>query len=222
MRYFKIYNSGSLDVIGHYPQTKYKDSYNPRLSNSHWQVPINEFPNFKPVYDLELFPESIATNFLDGCGGCHGFIVDSKLKKILEEHKLPPHKFYEINVSKNNQVLEYYWLHYIVENIWQYINYDVSKLRIQSSTNPKNYTVLPAIDEIYVKKLAKYYAFNTEFSILPEHIVLNTSNQIYDIIDLNYLNQGPLISHRLKESFTKNEISGCELKLLKELSMSTT
>lgn len=93
MLYFKIFNSGDINEIGHYPQTGLRKGYDPRLPNSHWQVKHNEFPDFIPNYELELHPYAVATNYLDGTGDYSGFLVDGAFKKVLEVHKLPPPLF---------------------------------------------------------------------------------------------------------------------------------
>ena len=52
--YYNIGRSDDLEVIGHYPQTSLKKGYNPSLSDSHWAVKPDSFPNFIPNLELEF------------------------------------------------------------------------------------------------------------------------------------------------------------------------
>ena len=53
----------------------------------------DEFPDFVPDYKLELYPKAKVTNFLQNNPANFGWIVDEKLKNVLEKHKLPRHQF---------------------------------------------------------------------------------------------------------------------------------
>ncbi|KKM62567.1 hypothetical protein LCGC14_1520310, partial [marine sediment metagenome] len=196
MLYFKIFNSDNLDEIGHYPQTKLKAGYNPSLPESHWQVKSNEFPDFIPNYELELHEKAVPTNLIDPASGSFGLVVDSKLKTLFQEFNLPPHHFYPIKIYQKSKLLDYYWMHFIISDFWENIDMDKSTLRIQSNTSKDIYIILPVLSKEYVEKLSLYYLHKYEYTLFADKLYFKDSFQIYDIIDIEFLEYTPLISAR--------------------------
>lgn len=217
MRYFSIGSTYNLEVIGHYPQTDFRDGYNPTLSDSHWQVKKNEFPDFVPNFELELHDTAIPTDLIDGIGGYHGLLISSKFKDVLQKYVLPSHHFYPIKVYHKNKLLNYFWFHYLVQDIWNGINLKESEIRIQHSSNKDNMVILPLIDKSYVKYLNDYFLNKHEFNLLPEKIVLNKNFKSLDVIDIDFLYSYPLISNELRKTLLEEGLTGFELKLYKKL-----
>lgn len=221
MRFFSIGPSDDLKIIGHYPQTDFRMGYNPDLPNSHWKVKPDVFPDFLPNYELELNKDAFATNLIQGTGGYHGMLIDSKFREIIEKFKLPPHKFYPINVYHRGNRLNYFWFHYIMPNLWENIDLENSKICIKHTSNFENYINLPVIEEKYVKKLAELslskFSNNFEYNIIPDKIILNSSFQGFDIVEIKHLYYNPLISFRLRKMLYDNELTGFVTKLYKPL-----
>lgn len=217
MKYFSISPTNDLEVIGHYPQTDFSDNYNPTLPESHWQVKFNEFPDFKPNYKLDIHPKAIPTNLISGTGGYLGLLIDFELKQLLEQHNLPQCHFYRIDVQHNNKLLNYYWLHYVMDDVWKNIELESSEIRIQHLSNSNNYVVLPMINKDYMTHLHNYFLNNHEFHIIPEKIILKNKIKELDIIDLSFLHSKPLISYRLKKAIEEQGMNGYGLKLFKPI-----
>ncbi len=217
MRYFSIGSTHDLEVIRHYPQTSLRDGYNPTLKNSSRNVKYSEFPDFSPELELEIHPEAIATNFLERTDATFGMIIDSDIKNILGQFKLPPHHFYPIKVYHKGKLLTYFWFHHIIQNIWEYIDIDRSLIRIQNATNLNNKVVIPLIKKEYLEQLHDYFFLDYEFNLMAEEIILNKNFENLDLVDINFLYGDLLISHRLKDALEKAGLTGFETKLYKPL-----
>lgn len=217
MRYFSINSTQDLRIIRHYPQTHFRKGYNPTLPNAHRNIKNNKFPDFLPELELEINSKAIPTNLIDKIGASFGLIVDKDLKEILELYKLPPHRFYPIKVYHNEKLMDYYWFHFIVPDIWSKINFKDSEIRIQHSFNVQNFVVLPMVDKNYVKYLNLHFSRNINFNVKPEKIILNNKFENYDIINLDFLHYPTLISNKLKKTMEAEGITGFETKLFKPL-----
>jgi hypothetical protein len=218
MIYFKFLINTDTDIIGHYPQTKLSDNYNPSLPNSHWNLKRNEFPKFDLNYQLELNYNAKPTSFLDGASSPSGLIVNENLKLFLNDFNLPPHKFHKIEVRHKNNFINYYLLQIITRDIWQYIDVEKSTLKISNSINSHNFVTAPVISKLYVEKLNKYYLKDFNQNLLPNEIYFKDNFPLYDIISIDSLVEEMIFSSRLKKSLENNNLSdGSEFKILRYL-----
>ena len=216
--YFKFLNNTDNDIIGHYPQTKLGDEYNPSLPNSHWNLKRNEFAKFDLNYQLEINNKAKPTSFLDGASSPSGLIVSEKLKSFLNDFNLPPHKFYKIKVKHKNNFINYYLLQIITFGIWDYIDVEKSTLKISNSINSHNFVTTPVISKLYVEKLNKYYLKDFNQNLSPNEIYFKDSFPLYDIISIDSLVEEMMFSSRLKKSLENNNLSdGSEFKILRYL-----
>lgn len=211
--FFKVFNSGNLNEIGHYPQTSLKEGYNPNLPDSIWNVKYDEFPNFILNYELELHKNAIPTNYIEGISNS-GMIVDFKLKTILEKANLPEHKFYPIKVYQNGKQIEYYYFHYI-NNFLEFIDKDSSTLRVENSINKKNYVILPFLTDSSLNTLINYYLMNFEYSLTLNKVVLKDDFPNYDLFSNRPFSTDTIISKSLKKVLDENDIRGLDYKLIK-------
>jgi hypothetical protein len=98
MKFYNLGHSSNLEVIGHYPQTKLMDNYNPTLENSHRNVQWDKLSDLNPLYGLEMYESSLPTDIIDRASLAFGLVVSEKLKMVLKSLNLPPHRFYPIRV----------------------------------------------------------------------------------------------------------------------------
>lgn len=203
--YFRIGHSSDLKEIGHYPQVKFRKGYNPRL-NGVYKVRKNEFPDFIPNYELELESNAIPTSLLPNVGASFGLIVNKELKEILSKHKLPPHHFYKMKVLYHDEVLEYYWLHYIVNDFWDHIDKEKSFGEV--------YTVKKGIFTIHeeVKTTSKEEVLEIRKNLkLPKMFraktIFKPSFPSYDLYETDLTND-VFISAKLKNAMEDSGMTG--------------
>ncbi|HEA20393.1 MAG TPA: hypothetical protein ENH87_05695 [Pricia antarctica] len=217
MRYFSISSTHDLGIIGKYPQTMLRQGYDPTSKNSSRNLKYSEFPDFLPELELEIDANAVPTNFLERAEATFGIIVDTDFREILEQFTLPHHHFYPIKVYHKGNLLKYFWLHFIVKDIWKSIDIEQSLVRIQNSSNANNRVVLPIFQKEYLEKLYDYFMVSYEFKLLPEKIVFNDKFENLDLVNLDFLHDTPLISVKLKNALEEGKMNGFETKLFKPL-----
>lgn len=210
--FYSIGRSDDLKEIGYYPQADLGPGYNPR-QNGHFMVKHYEFPDFIPNLELDLHPKANATNYLDSTAGLtSGFIVDAKFKEILSSFKLPRHHFYQIKVFHNEKVLDYYWLHYIVDDFYEFIDKENSYCEVFEIKTPFEMVVqstFPIISRDQVLNEKKKHKFNrTRIG----RIVMKNNFPKYDLYQTQSINYISLISENLKRIFEEEHITGMEIK----------
>ena len=205
--------SDDLKIIGHYPQTKLRtDEGDDVRIDGYLAMKSNEFPDFVPNYKLDLHSKAKPTNFLPKSPASFGWIVDSKLKTILENHKLPKLHFYKIKVYHKDTILDYYWLHYIIDDFFKFIDKDNSYGEVFEFKAPLE-TVVEKKFPIYswdqVLKEEKKYKFNrTRIG----KIVMKKDFPKYDVYETRSINFISIISESLKQVLEKENITGMEIK----------
>lgn len=213
MRYYYLSRSDNLNIIGHYPQTKLRKGYNPRLSDSHWQVKKYEFPDFIPKLELELHKNAIPTDYLHFINLNHGLIVSKKMKETLEKFQLPRHHFYPISVYHKGNLLDYYWMHYIIDDFWDLLNNTKSYAEIKKMIDPITFSV-----ESKVPILSREQIINEKYSlehtkiIVIGNIEMKTTFPNYDFYQIDCLSYNNIISQSLKESIIYEGLTGFEAK----------
>ncbi|MFM9943746.1 MAG: hypothetical protein ACKVQB_00795 [Bacteroidia bacterium] len=203
MKYYSFGVTNELNIIGFYPQTQrakgfHVDEYN---------FPSDSFPEFEPKFGLELNSKSIATDILDKSPLDFGQVVNDKLKSILEQFNLPPHKFYSIDV--HGSTTRYFWFHYIT-NFGNFIDFKMTEIEIYHST------------ELYLLDTVKFNSYNElmdyKRSIIMQRgkatrfgkIFLKDTFPNYDLFEISGASYSTIISEKLKLKLEMEDITGFE------------
>lgn len=205
MRYFYLGETRELSVIGHYPQTMRtkNEGYHVDAFNSERKIKADEFPDFEPNYGLDLQTGANATDVLDKSTLPYGFVVSERLKKLLMNFMLPPHRFYKIDVYGTNK--RYYWFHYIT-SIWDYIDFENTEIEVIHKF------------KFIVEEIKKFTSFEDIMNFkksLPRQntirfgsIKLRDNFPNYDLFEMTGPKYYTLISNKLKQSLDKEKITG--------------
>ena len=209
MTYFTLSASRDEKEIGFYPQTTLAKDYNPTLDDSHRKVFWSKFPNFNPVYNLELNANAIQTDYLDAIDITAGFVISPRFKAVLETCHLPPHRFYPINVEHKGMALDYFWFHHIAD-IYQHIDLVASSVTIFHKFNFKIIENLKIESLEQVKKLKSSLHFDKGMRF--NEIVLKKDFPDYDVFDLTDIQFVSLISERLLNKLQSAKLTGYQAK----------
>ncbi len=209
MKYFNIGLTNDISVIGYYPQTERTQKRGYHIDNfkSELNVHPDLFPDFEPIYGLDLHPNSKQTDLIDKASLDFGFVVSEKLKLILEMFKLPPHKFYRIDVFGAN--IQYYWLHYITK-IDKYLDMKNTEIEIYNNRPPfivQEVKIFNSYNEmIEFKKNLPY-----NLAVRYKKITLKSEFPNYDLFEVTGIQYFTLISQKLKNELFHQDISGLEI-----------
>lgn len=213
MEYFKIdWDYDNLDIIGSNPQIIFSNGYNPNLKNSIWNVKMREFPNFSPNIEFELCKKAKPTNFLQRVGTHFGMFVDTDFKKIITNFNLPPHVFYPIKVYHKGKILEYYWLHYIINDFWEFIDKEKSKAVITDCLqNDKHVTEIDlSFNEDEILEISNNLTWNQQMNW--KKIIFKQNFPKYDIYQTDTVEFVPVISETLKNTLQELNMDGFMVK----------
>lgn len=221
MIYYNIGRTNELDVIGQYPQTKEVTSSKYHIDNIDSAVKVNPnyFPDFKPKYGLELLSKSIATDVIDKGSLEFGFIVSEKLKKLLSDFNLPPHKFHSIDVYNVNT--QYYWFQFVTD--------------FESFFDVENSEV--EIFDIFKQEVTKVITFNSlqEIIELNRKLVLQIGKTMryksirlkrdfphFDLFEIKGAKNFTLITDTLKRELESQNITGLEYLRYDKINLTPT
>ncbi len=209
MKYYSTEMSDNLEIIGHHPQAEYRKGYNPRKNGS-FNIKVNEFPDFVPHLELQLYQKSVPTDYLSVLGLPFGMIISERLKNIFEKYKLPRHHFYKTKVYYETKILDYYWFHYIIDDFWDHIDKENSygeilnigdtfsvKRRIPAISKEQNKKEVITREEHCIKKIGK--------------IVMHKNFPKYDLYKTQFIESKTLVSIDLKKALEENNITGIEI-----------
>ena len=215
--YYRIIDNVDLKVIRHYPQVHYKPGYNPQGPNARWHVKGNAFPDFSPELELEIHDKANPTNLISRMGICSfGLFIDKDFKGVIEQHKLPPHHYYPIKVYHKKTLLEYYWLHWIVNDFWDVIDYENTLVKRYSVINPANFTIEPIISKQNLDTFLNRKEIGFDFRY--EKLVFRPGFD-YDLYETQGVDWNGLISGRLKGALEEQGMTGFEAHLYKPLNV---
>ena len=209
MKYYTFFNTDDLSIIGDYPQIEKSENYDLSSPQSYWNVFWNKFPEFDPIYSVKIRNKGKGTNLLHALPGFQGLVIDDKLKDLISKFKLPPHRFYPVEVLHHNRELKYNWFHFI-NSFLSYIDFEKTTFELFQKWP---FTVLEVFQVSSVDQLHKLQEeLNFEKDIHIKQLVLLNSFPNYDIISLRNITPLILISEELKRSLEASELKGFDFK----------
>ena len=117
MKYYALKNSTAKEIGKEYPQTDgMGDGYSFSAVNSISNLPHLEMPDFTPNLDyFNLDKKAKLTDFIStALINAEGFIVNDRVKNVLDNFNLAPHRFYPAKLLHNNKFYtNYFWLHFL-------------------------------------------------------------------------------------------------------------
>jgi hypothetical protein len=213
MNFYNIGRTNEIDVIGFYPQTKLADLYNLEANDSFRKVLFDSFPDFQPKYGLILNPNSKETDLLDSVSLGFGFVVSERLKILLREFILPPHRFYPMDVI--GSAINYFWFHYITE-IEKYIDYAKTEIEVYKSRAPFNVEEIKTFSsQIEIMNFKRALPYNKAIKFKSIQLKENFPN--YDIFEITGAQYFTLISERLRDKLIRENITGLEIVEYKKI-----
>ncbi len=211
--YYTISNNNELKEKGNISQLTFAKSYNPTLSNSHRQVHKEKFPDFLPNLELHLIKEAIPLDILPKIGIKFGLLVNEKLKKVLLKFKLPKHHFYPIKVYHSEKVLNYFWLHYIIDDFWEFLDTQNSYSETTKMVTPTTFKVdeiIPILSTDQIIKI-KRESFKNRKPLRLGKVTMKKEFPKYDLYEIPYLGRQVIISESLKQEIKLQNITGVEI-----------
>lgn len=142
-------------------------------------------------------------------------MIDELFLQILLRHNLPPFRYYEVKVFHNDNILTYYWFHFIFD-MWNNIDLKYSQISIVNRSSKKEEEVhsFISLDNLSIIK----QRLNHERGMYLKEVVFKKSVTSLDLIELTNFFYIPLVSEKLKESLEKEGMNGFKTKKFDKVS----
>jgi len=184
--------------------------------DSQGELSSYKFPDFVPEFsELILTDSSIEADFINDGGaiGGTGYIISNRVKDLLSDFILPPHRYYSLpyirqingNVKKIREF--YFWLQIILEDNYDWIDYKKSQFHIGVYIGDK-VTPVKINNPPELKKVIKQVDNNEILQCRDLYLNENYMSKKYDLFFFENLSWYPYISQRLKECLEEKEITG--------------
>lgn len=210
-----IYNTLTVSTlkkeIGCYPQCTPKPINKPidwhDSDRSYWSLDNNNHPSDIVEFEFELEKRAKLTDIISPSNiKAVGFLLNNKVKEIIEQYALGEHSFHESIVTFKGLNYKYYWLH-IIQNDLNNIDYNKSKFVLTDLA----YTIISDIDILNKEDLI-YKGREAELKhILADKFCLNQTNNL----DLYYFpwisKRRVFISEELSLELLLNKVSGMDI-----------
>lgn len=230
MEYYKLSEACDTKATGReYPQvqemisSKYQEG-----PDSIYNLTHKDFPSFTPnLQGLKLHSRAKASDFISCIYCSSGYLINEKVKGILERFCLPEHRFYPATLHKwLKKYRNYYWLYY-THSLISYINFDKSQFYdAVHKSHPSTWT-----KEVKINDWDEYDQFRrniagrqprnildrTRWRLQAEYLLFEGIEEQYDILNLSFMG-GTFASQRLIDALNQAKITGFSVgKNLKEI-----
>lgn len=215
MKYYIVNDSLDEAVVGKdYPQAyKFMKGYDGDAPNGIiglYKYDV-EFPDFIPDLDGIMLSGSAKLTDVVSNGYCSDFfIVSEKVKRILEQYTLCPHRFYPLGLYKRKVKYDYFLLH-IISVYVDYVDYNrTSFMDCDIFTNKKDGDVIvTSLDDLLQKRDEIKKAKGRSQTVWGERIVMNEHfDKETDFFVISRFDANIYMSERLKNAIEAAGVTG--------------
>lgn len=175
--YYTIKNRTDDETGGVFPQA---GCLNQDLAHS---IQFDEFSNFDTEILFKLEPKAKLTDVLSQAAiSAYGFLINDKVKKILQGFHLMEHRYYKCLVKDQKGIVhKYYWLHLSDNKLLNKIDYAGSKFYTTEFGFRHEDVILKSYDDYKIKKaeLGTMYGFKSD--LIKLNIEFDYSTDMFNI-----------------------------------------
>lgn len=170
-----------------------------------------EFPDFIPDLDGIMLSGSAKLTDVVSNGYCSDFfIVSEKVKRILEQYTLCPHRFYPLGLYKRKVKYDYYLLH-IISLYVDYVDYPMSSFVEYDILSRRKYgaIMINSIDELMQKNSELDKDKGVMWAVWGDRIVMNEHfDKDTDFFTISRFDSNIYMSERLKNAIEAAGVTG--------------
>ncbi|MFN8353181.1 MAG: hypothetical protein U0Y10_01940 [Spirosomataceae bacterium] len=183
--------------------------YDAAQNGKDWWKPWAEITNYaQPLYELFMEKKSKHTDFMCSPAFMRGFIVNNKLREVLEYSHLPQrHKFLETTFVQNGKIVDgYWWFVFDMETGEHTVDFAKCEydLRYHKRKFGEDFTVSIQSYQDYLNTF-----YETGSAVRVSKLVFNQYfDRELDIFGTQFLSSKDYISERLLKKFEAAKITG--------------
>jgi len=123
---------------------KMKDDYQYEIKTSVRNLVRDKFPDFVPDLDyFQLHKRAKITDVISIGSTYFGFLVNQRVKSLIEKSRLPNYRFYEAKIGYNdNEVYDGYFFFHLVSNFLDQVDFNKTQfyeLKVSPKENLENF-----------------------------------------------------------------------------------
>lgn len=209
MKYFELRETIELCFAGRIPQARKTDNcvFGSPFSSVH--ITLEQLPKQIPLLELELVKGAKTTDILSSYSLPFGLLVSSKLRDLLREFNLPPHRFHQINLIDRGILRnDYFWFH-CFDDLWKYLDSSRCTLEIFHRFKRQTLQEVPIISYQQLRDL--YDSLEFEQDMRLKELYFSEDIPLYDVMQNNIFGLGTWISERLKRALESEGITGYDM-----------
>lgn len=210
MKYFDLQYTIDLNSSGRIPQAVSTDRSEFNSVFSSVQISPERLLDEIPLFELELEAEANITDILSSYTVPFGLLVSAKLKNLLCEFRLPPHRFHQINLIDRGILRnDYFWFH-CFDDLWKYIDPSISTLEVYHKFNRSSIGEIPLHSSKQIREIRNMLEFEQDIRLKDLYFSRNIPS--YDIIMNNIFGLYLWISETLKKALETEGITGYDIR----------
>lgn len=205
MKYFQLADNHSDDLRGPvFPQAETTTVFQAQLITP-WHL-FDPHPKLKYKLASKAKLTDVLTNMTSTNSG---FLINDKVRSLLEEHHLMRHQYFETEVKVGSKFYTYYWLHLTQPDLSEHIDF------VESTFIELDYC--DAVGEIKLQSLDHYKELKAKdkmasFGVELKQLRLKDSFDFkLDLFKFLPFTSEIIISNKLKESIESSGIKGFEI-----------
>ncbi len=174
-----------------------------------------EITDYEPIFNtvrLKWGSSEVDAVTEGGSTGGEGFVVSKKLKDILQEHKLPEHKFFELEYLKRGsdevEKDRYFWFQYVLRENYNWFDYANTKFYKREEIGDERDDVVIRSPEHLTEMVES--SFEEDKRILFDSMRFNEQYDGQDFFELFRIIRCPIVSDKLKKRLEAEGITGFE------------
>ncbi len=114
-----------------YPAVESFEDYDFNKANSVYKLDSDSFPDFIPDISYKLAKGAKLCDVMEksNISAC-GLLINEKVKEVLEQFNLVPHKYFPATIEDKGIIHQYYWVHFVWEDGINHLDFRNSKFQI--------------------------------------------------------------------------------------------
>ncbi len=145
---------GTTETGNAYPAVESFDDYDFNAPNSVYKLDSDQFPNFIPDIRFKLAKDAklcdvMAQSTISACG----LLISEKLKGLMENESIIPHKFFSGTIEVSSGKIEsYHWLHLVWPEGVNYLDFRQSKFKIKRASKDLGEIEIESLADLHSKQ----------------------------------------------------------------------
>lgn len=219
MEYYIVDESMDPKVVGtDFPQVyQFIKGYDPHAPHALCSLYdyVDTFPDYTPELDgLRLSRYAKLTDFVSGGFSSFLYIVSGRVKDLLENFHLCPHRFYPLGLYCKGVKHDYFMLQ-LNSDYSDFVDYPKSKFYEQELFSKKKYGIFEARSKEHLlqerDKMKHQYGYS--HTIWGDDIVMSPSfDRELDLFTITRIDASLYVSARLKQAIEERQLTGWNFK----------